>query len=280
MKTVELANGLQVPALGFGTWRLADGEEVIQAVTAALEAGYRHIDTAQTYKNEAGVGQAIKDSHVDRADIFLTTKIWNDQATYEGTIASFEESLKKLQTDYVDLLLVHWPNPQAYREEPGYQARNAEVWRALEDLYDQGLAKSIGISNFHQEHYQALAETARIKPMVNQIKLTPGLLQKDLVDFSKAHGMALEAYSPFGSGDLFANEEIKTLADKYQTGVAQLALTWALQHDFIVLPRSSNPDNIKANFDLPDLTISPEDMATLDNLDIDVECPDPNTKPF
>lgn len=263
----SLANGHQIPKLGFGTWELKDGEETYQAVRAALEVGYRHIDTAQTYKNEASVGKAIADADVAREDIFLTTKIWNSMSTYEETLQSINDSLLRLKTDYVDLLLIHWPNPVAFRVDPGFEKRNAEVWRAMETAYKDGRARAIGISNFRPHHLAALLKTAEITPMVNQIKLTPGLTHEHTVQDSRAHGLLMEAYSPLGSGAVFDSAVITALAEKYGKTNAQIALRWAIDHDFLPLTRSRTRDHIAANADIFDFSLSAADIATLDTLE-------------
>ncbi|HFI0107797.1 TPA: aldo/keto reductase, partial [Streptococcus suis] len=252
--------------IGFGTWQIPDGEEAHRSVLYALEAGYRHIDTAQIYGNEASVGQAIADSSVAREDIFLTTKVWNDKVGYEDTLASVEESMKKLQVDYLDLLLIHWPNPQAIRDSIGWKERNAQVWKALEELYRSGKVKAIGVSNFMEHHLEGLLETAEITPMVNQIMLAPGTPQSELVAYCKAKGILLEAYSPFGTGTLFQSQEAAELAKEAGCSVAQLALAWSLDKGFLPLPKSTSPENIKANLDIDDLVISPEAVAQLDKL--------------
>lgn len=199
MTRYTFSNGVTVPKIGFGTWQIPDGEVTYGAVSYALEAGYRHIDTAQIYGNEASVGRAIADSGLAREDIFLTTKVWNDKIGYEDTLASVEESMQKLQVDYLDLLLIHWPNPKAVRDSIGWKERNAQVWKALEELYRAGKVKVIGVSNFMEHHLEALLETAEIIPMANQIMLAPGTPQSELVAYCKAKGILLEAYSPFGS---------------------------------------------------------------------------------
>lgn len=280
VETYTLHNGLTIPAIGFGTWQIPDGAPAYDAVTQALKVGYHHIDTAQTYDNEGSVGQAITDSGISREEIFLTTKIWNTQATYEDTIASFEESLTNLQTDYVDLLLIHWPNPAAFRDKQGYKERNKEVWRALEHLYKQGKTRSIGVSNFLIPHLDALLETAKVIPMVNQIKLAPSLTQDDLVNYCKKNDILLEAYSPLGTGDIFDNAVLQAIAEKYHKSVAQIALKWSLEHDFLPLPRSETPKNILSNLNIFDFVLSKPDIEIIDNISGLVEEPNPDTKPF
>ena len=263
--TYTLANGVQIPVLGFGTWQTPDGDTAIKSVKAALEAGYRHIDTAQAYQNEASVGTAIQESGVARQDLFLTTKIWNANHSYDLTMQSFEESLQKLQTDYVDLLLIHWPNPIDFRDN--WEAANAETWRAMEELYNAGKAKAIGVSNFRAHHLEALKKTAKVQPMVNQIFLAPGELEAETVQYSRDNGMLLEAYSPLGTGKIFDVPEMKTLAAKYQRSIPQIALRWSLQHGFLPLPKSVHAEYIQQNAQVFDFELADEDMAAIDALD-------------
>lgn len=277
--TYTLANGVQIPVLGFGTWQTPDGDTAIKSVKAALEAGYRHIDTAQAYQNEASVGTAIQESGVARQDLFLTTKIWNANHSYDLTMQSFEESLQKLQTDYVDLLLIHWPNPIDFRDN--WEAANAETWRAMEELYNAGKAKAIGVSNFRAHHLEALKKTAKVQPMVNQIFLAPGELEADTVQYSRDNGLLLEAYSPLGTGKIFDVPEMKTLAAKYQRSIPQIALRWSLQHGFLPLPKSVHANYIQENTQLFDFELTPEDMQTIDQLDGVVgKAKDPDTATF
>ncbi|WP_409043479.1 aldo/keto reductase [Latilactobacillus sakei] len=277
--TYTLANGVQIPVLGFGTWQTPDGDTAIKSVKAALEAGYRHIDTAQAYQNEASVGTAIQESGVARQDLFLTTKIWNANHSYDLTMQSFEESLQKLQTDYVDLLLIHWPNPIDFRDN--WEAANAETWRAMEELYNAGKAKAIGVSNFRAHHLEALKKTAKMQPMVNQIFLAPGELEAETVQYSRDNGMLLEAYSPLGTGKIFDVPEMKTLAAKYQRSIPQIALRWSLQHGFLPLPKSVHANYIQENTQLFDFELTPEDMQTIDQLDGVVgKAKDPDTATF
>ncbi|CAI54332.1 Putative aldo/keto reductase (oxidoreductase) [Latilactobacillus sakei subsp. sakei 23K] len=277
--TYTLANGVQIPVLGFGTWQTPDGDTAIKSVKAALEAGYRHIDTAQAYQNEASVGTAIQESGVARQDLFLTTKIWNANHSYDLTMQSFEESLQKLQTDYVDLLLIHWPNPIDFRDN--WETANAETWRAMEELYNAGKAKAIGVSNFRAHHLEALKKTAKVQPMVNQIFLAPGELEAETVQYSRDNGLLLEAYSPLGTGKIFDVPEMKTLAAKYQRSIPQIASRWSLQHGFLPLPKSVHANYIQENTQLFDFELTPEDMQTIDQLDGVVgKAKDPDTATF
>lgn len=263
--TYTLSNGIQIPIVGFGTWQTPDGQTTIDAVTAALKAGYHHIDTAQAYKNESGVGHALHNSDIKRQDLFITTKIANYNHSYEKVMASVTESLNKLQTNYLDLLLIHWPNPITNREN--WQEANAETWRAMEDLYQKGTVKAIGVSNFRQHHLEALAKTAKISPMVNQIFLAPGELQADVVEYCRQHDMLLEAYSPLGTGKIFKVDTMAAIAKKYQKTIPQIALNWSLRHGFLPLPKSVHENYIIENTDIFDFVLADEDMAQIDKLD-------------
>lgn len=269
MEQYTLSNGVTIPKIGFGTWQIPDGEVAYEAVKSAIAAGYTHIDTAQIYGNEVSVGRAIADSGKARAAIFLTTKVWNDKMDYDTARASVLESMTKLGVDYLDLVLIHWPNPKAVREqgEDAWKARNAQVWSALEDLYEEGKLRAIGVSNFMPHHIEALLETADIVPHVNQILLAPGTPQTELVTLCQQHGILLEAYSPFGTGTLFGNPIVVEMAERYGKTVAQLALAWSLQKGFLPLPKSATPANIVANLDCFGTTLTDEDMLILDKLE-------------
>ena len=263
--TYTLANGIKIPVVGFGTWQTPDGEVAVSSVKSALANGYRHIDTAQAYKNEEGVGRALKESGIPREEIFLTTKLWNKNHSYDLAMSSFAESLEKLQTDYVDLFLIHWPNPVDFRDH--WQNANAESWRAMEDLYEAGKIKAIGISNFRPHHIEELKKTAKIMPMVNQIFLAPGEKQEEVVSYCEDNDILLEAYSPLGTGKIFEVPEKKALAEKHNRSIAQIALRWSLQHGFLPLPKSVTPSRIKENAQLFDFELSKTDMAQIDALD-------------
>ena len=196
MKSYKLNDGHHIPVLGFGTWKAKDGEEAYQAVKAALEAGYRHIDTAAIYQNEESVGKAIKDSGIPREELFVTTKLWNNRHTYEDAVNGLEESLHKLGLDYIDLYLIHWPNPVTHRENEAWKERNREVWRAMEDMQAEGKIRSIGVSNFLPHHLDALLESANVLPAVNQIRLAPGVYQEEVVRYCRDKGILLEAWGP------------------------------------------------------------------------------------
>ncbi|MDE7140263.1 MAG: aldo/keto reductase [Treponemataceae bacterium] len=268
-----LANGVRVPCIGFGTWQSEDGDEAYNAVTAALQSGYRHIDTAAAYGNEKSVGAAIRDfcreHNVRREDIFLTTKLWNDDHGYEATKAAIKKSLQLLGVSYIDLYLIHWPNPLKFRD--CWAQKNAESWQAMEEAYTAGQVKAIGISNFYGRHITELMKTAKVAPMVNQIKLCPGQTQDALVDYCARAGMILEAYSPLGTGGIFSNAFMRELAQKYDRSIAQICIRWSLQRGYLPLPKSVTAERIAENTRVFDFALSDDDcdkIATLTGLEI------------
>ena len=262
--TYTLSNNVRIPKIGFGTWQVANGDEAYNSVKTALEAGYIHIDTAAAYENEESVGKAIKDSGINRDSLFITTKLANPCHGYEKTHEAFAQSLKALNLDYIDLYLIHWPNPLAFRD--CWQEANAGTWKAFEELYTQGKIRALGVSNFRQHHIEALLQTAKIAPMVNQIKFCPGEIQKEVTDYCKNLSMVMEAYSPFGSGLAFKVPEIQEIAKKYNKTVAQLLVRWCLQQDFIPLPKSITKERIIDNTKVDDFSLSSEDILRLNSL--------------
>lgn len=278
MEHYTLSNGVQIPKIGFGTWQIPDGEEAYNSVAHALKVGYNHVDTAQIYGNEVSVGKAIADSDLAREEIFLTTKVWNDKHDYELAKASIDESLEKLGVDYVDLLLIHWPNPEPIRDH--WKEGNAGAWKAMEEAYKEGKVRAIGVSNFMIHHLEALFETTEIKPHVNQVLLAPGCPQDELVTFCEDHDILLEAYSPLGTGTIFSNDVAKEVAEANGKSVAQVALRWSLQKGFLPLPKSVTPKNIEANLDIFDFELSAEDVAKLDTIEGVKAQIDPDTTNF
>jgi diketogulonate reductase-like aldo/keto reductase len=260
----KLSNGTEIPCVGFGTWQTPDGEVAVSAVLSAIEAGYRHIDTAQSYGNEESVGIAVKKSGVDRKEIFITSKLWNDEHGYEKTLAAFEGTMKKLDMDYIDLFLIHSPNPIAFRGNWG--EANAGTWKAFEELYGAGRIRSIGISNFRQHHIDELMKTAAITPMVNQIRLCPGDTQDEVVDYCRSRNILLEAYSPFGVGKIFEVPEMRELAKKYGKSIAQICVRWSLQRGYLPLPKSVTPSRIKENAEVFDFEIDAADVRLIADL--------------
>src|SRR5699024_1937218 len=229
--TYTLANGETIPKVGFGTWQTPDGDVAESAVLSALKAGYRHIDTAAIYGNEESVGRGIAKSKVAREDLFVTTKLWNSNHSYELAQKAIDESLQKLGLDYVDLYLIHWPNPKEFREN--WQKANAQAWKAMEEAVEAGKIRSLGVSNFRSHHLDALMQTAKIKPVVNQIYLNPSDQQEEVVAYNQKHDILSEAYSPLGTGKIFTVPELKEIAATYKKTVSQIVLRWSLQHGFL-----------------------------------------------
>jgi diketogulonate reductase-like aldo/keto reductase len=251
-----LSNGVKMPWLGLGVWRVEDGDEVKRSVRTALELGYRSIDTATLYQNENGVGEAIRESGLAREDIFVTTKVWNSDQGYESTLKAFEDSRKKLGLDVVDLYLVHWPVKGKYKE----------TWEALEKLYHEGKVRAIGVSNFLVHHLEDLMKSSSVKPMVNQVEYHPLLIQPQLRQFCKEQGIQLEAWRPLMGGrlDLPVLDE---LAREYGKTPAQIVLRWDLQHGVVTIPKSIKPHRIEENAGIFDFELSAEDMKRIDSLD-------------
>lgn len=263
--TFTLANGVEIPVVGFGTWQTPDGDVAYQSVLDALKAGYRHIDTAAAYGNEASVGRAIKDSGIPREELFITSKLWNDSHSYEAAKIALDKSLKLLGLDYLDLYLIHWPNPLINRRN--WDKANAEAWRYMEDAYTEGKIRAIGISNFQIEHVEALLKTATSRPMVNQLFINPSDLEQDIVAFNEAHDILTEAYSPLGTGSLLAVPEINDIAEKYGKSAAQVLIRWSLQHGFLPLPKSTHAERISQNADVFDFELTDAEIVALDQLE-------------
>lgn len=251
-----LNNGVKMPSIGFGTYKSGNDEDTAKIVKYALETGYRQIDTASFYGNETGIGNGIKESKINREDIFLVTKLWNDDHGYENTMKAFNKSLERLQVEYMDLYLVHWPNKL-----------NAETWRAFEDLYKSGKVKAIGVCNFKIGHLEELKKTAEIMPMVNQVELHPQNSKNEMLDYCNKNKIQLVAWSPIMRGGIFSNELIIGLSEKYKKTIAQIVLRWHVQRGVIPIPKSSNEGRIKENFDIFDFELSTDDMEAINSLD-------------
>ncbi|SFJ11409.1 aldo/keto reductase [Myroides guanonis] len=264
MKVYKLKNGVTVPQVGFGTWQIKEGELAFNAVSTALEVGYRHIDTAAVYGNEVSVGKAINQSNLKREEIFVTSKLWNSDRGYEETLKAFEVSLKKLNLEYMDMYLLHWPANA--KQFDNWRDINASSWKSLEKLYEEGKVKAIGVSNFMREHLEALLPTATIKPMVNQIEFHPGFMQEDTIALCEKESILIEAWSPLGSGKMLDNEVLIAIAKKYNVSVAQLCIRWVLQKGHLPLPKSVTPERIKNNLDVYGFIISDEDVNRIDAL--------------
>lgn len=262
-KLKTLSNGQLIPVLGYGTWQNTDPQECIDGVKTALETGYRHIDTAQMYGNEELVGEGIRLSHVPRKDIFLTSKLDNPNHGYERAKKAIDESLERLGTDYMDLFLIHWPEVEGHMED--WQESNIETWHALEEAYEAGKIKAIGLSNFKTKHLENLLANCRIKPMVNQLRLHPGIAQKETVAMSREAGMVIQAWSPLSPlSQMLDDEAVVSMTEKYQKSLAQLLLRYSLQKDYIPLTKSVHKDRIKENAAIFDFKIDEEDMAYFD----------------
>ena len=276
--TFQLYNGVRIPCVGLGTWQSPD-DTAKNAVLSALSLGYRLIDTAAAYGNERGVGAGIAQSGLAREEIFVTSKLRNAAHGYKATLEAFEGTMERLGLEYLDLYLIHWPNPVQFRTH--WEESTAGTWAAFEELYQAGKIRAIGISNFMPHHIETLMKTATVKPMVNQLKLCPGITQPQTVKYCKEHGILVEAYSPFGTGTVFGNETIKTLAAKYGKSIGQICLKWSLQMGFLPLPKSANPMRIKENSEIFDFELTQEDMDRIAGLVGSCgEAPDPDNIGF
>jgi methylglyoxal/glyoxal reductase len=255
--TLRMNNGVEIPRFGLGTWQSASGEEAQNAVLWALQAGYRHIDTAAAYGNEQDVGAGIAASGIPRSEIFLVTKLWNDDQGYDKTLRAFDASTKKLRTDYFDLYLIHWPVKELRQD----------TWKAMIRLYEEKRCRSVGVSNYTTRHLQELLSDSPLVPAANQIELSPFLQRRELVDLCSRKGITVEAYSPLARGRMLEDPRLLAVARQYGKTAAQVAIRWALQHDLVVIPKSVRKERILENAQVFDFTLTPQDMQVLDNLD-------------
>ncbi|MBB5154575.1 aldo/keto reductase [Saccharopolyspora phatthalungensis] len=267
---IPLNTGASMPQLGYGVFQVPNGE-VVDPVLAALEAGYRSIDTAAAYGNEEGVGKAIAESGIPRAELFITTKLWNDDQGYDRTLRAFDESLARLGLDYLDLYLIHWPVPT--------RDKYVETWRAFEELHADGRAKAIGVSNFKIPHLRRLFEETDVVPAVNQVELHPNLTQPDLRAFHSEHGIVTEPWSPLGrNSGLLSDAALSALAEKYGKSAAQVVLRWHIQLGSVTIPKSATPSRIRENIDIFDFELADDDMAAISALETGQRIgPDPET---
>lgn len=264
-ETYTLANGVEIPKLGLGTWMI-DNEAVVQVVKDALDSGYRHIDTAEAYLNEEGVGHGLKESGVNREDIFVTTKLEGDIKNYEEAVKAIEKSLELLNVDYIDLMIIHSPQPWAnFRDGNHYFEGNLEAWRALEEAYEAGKLRAIGVSNFEQADLENLINNGKVKPMVNQVLAHITNVPTDVIKYCQSQDIIVEAYSPIAHGAILDHPVVKEMAEKYKASPAQLSIRYVLQLGTVALPKTTSKDHMKSNADI-DFTISEEDMNTLNEL--------------
>jgi diketogulonate reductase-like aldo/keto reductase len=264
-ETYILSNGVAIPKLGLGTWFIAD-HQAAQSVIDAVEIGYRHIDTAQAYQNEAGVGEGVRRSRLNRAELFVTTKLAAEVKSYREAVASIDSSLKRLRLDYIDLMIIHSPKPWAeFSGSEPYFEGNSEAWRALEEAYQSGKLRAIGLSNFETADIGNILESCSVKPMVNQILAHISNTPHQLIGFCESNGILVEAYSPIGHGELLRNEQLQEMAGKYNVTVPQLSIRYCLQLGLLPLPKTANPEHMKANAEI-DFTITDNDIHILKNL--------------
>jgi len=260
-----LSNGVKIPKLGLGTWFIKDNN-VVQAVKEAAKIGYRLIDTAQAYGNEKGVGEGIRQCGVKRAEMFVTTKLAAEIKSYKEAVTSIDGSLKKLGFDYIDLMIIHSPKPwPKFLEKEPYFEGNREAWKALEEAYKAGKLRSIGISNFEKADIDNILESCSVKPMVNQIWVHISNTPEELIQYNHDKNILVEAYSPFGHGELFKNREVEAMAEKYKVSVSQLAIRYCLELALLPLPKTANPQHMKTNAEV-DFVISGADMEVLKNV--------------
>ena len=255
--TVTLNNGVEMPSLGFGTFRLEEGGQVRDSVLRALEAGYRLIDTASMYGNEREIGEAVRESGIPREEVFVTTKLWNTDHGYDRAKASFEESFSKLDLGYIDLYLVHWP----------VEGLRMDSWSAMEALVAGGRCRAIGFSNYMVSHLEELMESSSVVPAVNQIQLNPYCFQQEVLNFCLAHGIAVQAYCPLARAERLDDPGLSEIASRYDKTPAQVLIRWSVQHGAVPIPKSSNRERIFENADIFDFSITTADMETLDSLD-------------
>ena len=273
-----LSNGVKIPCVGFGTWKLLESE-CTDSVKNAIDAGYRHIDTATAYRNEKSVGTAIKECGLKREELFITSKLWNSSKGYDETIRAFRKTLSFLDIEYLDLYLIHWPRSLKHMDD--YEQLNSDTWRAFETLYSDGYIRAIGVSNFLEHHLHPLIDSAKILPMVNQLELSPQCRQDGTVEFSRKYGMIAEAYSPLTRGNIFGTEQMEKIKRKHGCSDSQVCIRWSLQMGYLPLPKASSAGHIRENSDVFSFELDDDDMAVLDELKfLGRMVADPDNPPF
>ena len=261
--TYTLNNGVEVPCIAFGTYKAAEGNSA-DIIAAAIDEGYRYFDTASFYATEEYLAEAIQKSGLPREDFFIATKLWKEEMGYEETLAAFERSSKRLNTDYIDLYLIHWPKPT--HDYENWKQLNIDTWKALEKLYKEGKVRAIGVSNFLPHHLDNIFENCEIKPMVDQIEYHPGYTQEATVQYCKQHDILVQAWSPIARGRILQDVTLIEMAEKYSVSVAKLALRFCIQNEVLPLPKASSKERMRENMDLFDFEISDEDMKRLNTL--------------
>ena len=264
IENIKMNNGVEIPCIGYGTYKVSVDKDGVQVVNNAIEAGYRLLDTAAMYNNEEEVGKAIIESGIPRKDIFLTSKVANPDRGYDSTLRAFDRSLRLLEVDYLDLYLIHWPADKARFAD--WKKINSDTWRALERLLNEGRVKAIGVSNFMPEHLDALVETARELPMVNQIEFHPGWMQPEVFEWCRRNNVVVEGWSPLGRTRVLEDPLLVGIARRYGKSVAQICLRWAVQHRVVPLPKSVSPERMKSNLDIFDFSLTAADMRLIDSM--------------
>ncbi|MFE6167942.1 aldo/keto reductase [Viridibacillus arvi] len=271
LQTTTLNNGIKMPVLGYGVFRVENGAELAEAVKTAIKKGYRSIDTAQIYGNEEMVGQGIKEAIaeglVTREELFITSKVWNAGLNYEAALAAYDDSLSKMGLDYLDLYLIHWPGHDQY----------LDAYKALETIYKEGRVRSIGVSNFQVHHLENLLKETEIKPVINQIEFHPRLTQQEVRNYCTEHDIQVEAWSPLMNGELLKDETIQSIAAKHNKTAAQIVLKWDLQHQVVTIPKTMTESRMEENINVFDFELTTEEMAKIDGLNENFRCgPNPD----
>lgn len=264
MYNFTLSNGVEIPSIGYGTLNIENDRDAVKVIKNAINNGYRHFDSAEVYGNDEALGIAIKESNISRNDFFITSKLSNDNRGYINTIKAFNETLKRMQLEYLDLYLIHWPASE--NQFKNWQEINIETWKALETLYKEGKVKAIGVSNFLIHHLKPLVEKAEILPMINQLEVHPGQNQQEIVEFCRENNILVEAWGPLGAGKMIDNKDLVEIAQKYNKSVAQICIKWCLEQNIIPLPKTVNETRMKENLDVYDFTILENDIKRINQL--------------
>lgn len=264
MNQIVLRNGVSIPQIGLGTWQITDKETIKEIMEAAVDKGYKLVDTAAAYSNEMALGKAIQALELSREDLILSDKVWNTCRGYEAVRDACMRSMKKLKTSYLDLYLVHWPaSPKLY---PDWKEINADTWRGMESLYKEGLVKAIGVCNFKMHHLEELKKTAEVMPFINQVECHPGMIQEELVSYCRENQIQIEASSPLGNGQILQNECLKKIAAEKNKTTAQICMRWGIQKGFVLIPKTSNVNRLSENIDIFDFELSENEMKQIDEI--------------